>query len=221
MLAYPFMLLIGAQGLQAVWRALRDWLYPRVAASPESGGQERIAHDILPPVDKPSWLRRWLVPQLALGLLLLATLGPAALATADAHPHGSAYWNELIGGVPGAAQAGMMRQFWGGSTRDALDQVNRRASRGAAVYFHDAAWGAFQMYQREGWLRRDVRFTSDAGDSAQLGIIHHGKDLDDYELDMMRNFKWRTPVLQSSVDGVPIVSLYQRLPEPPAEPGHR
>ena len=151
----------------------------------------------------------WPATALSAGLIAV-TLAPAAVATADAHPHGSAYWNELIGGIPGGADKWFMRQFWGGSTRDGLDEVNRRAEQGALVYFHDAAWGAIQMYQREGWLRRDVRYTADPYDNAQLGVVLHGKDLDDYELDMMRTMQGRVPVLQSSLDGTPMVSVYER-----------
>ncbi len=222
MLAYPFMLLIGARGLQAVWSVLAAWLERSGPAAlaltvPAGGTEAQILQQHLPIVPKPGWLRATLAPGLLTWALIAGVLGPAARATADAHPHGSAYWNELVGGVPGAADADLMRQFWGGSTRDGLDEVNRRAPQGALVYFHDAAWGAFQMYQREGWLRRDLRYTADAMDASQLGIIHHAKDLDDYELDMMRNYGSRLPVLQSSVEGVPIVSVYQR-PSPNPSP---
>lgn len=219
MLAYPFMLLIGARGLQAVWSVLAAWLdrAPTAEPQPELSAEAQIVQDLIPAVKNRSWLRATAVPGLLTGALIAAVLGPAAQATADAHPHGSAYWNELVGGVPGAADADLMRQFWGGSTRDGLDEVNRRAPQGALVYFHDAAWGAFQMYQREGWLRRDLRYTADALDASQLGIIHHAKDLDDYELDMMRNYHSRLPILQSSIEGVPIVSVYQR-PRPTPSP---
>jgi hypothetical protein len=221
MLAYPFMLLIGAQGLQAVWRTFSDWLAPDIELDPRltfhAGGTEAsLLRDQLPIPSRPGWLRAVALPWLLLVVLLVATLGPAVQVTADVHPHGSAYWNELVGGVPGAADANLMRQFWGGSTRDGLEEVNRRAPANALVYFHDAAWGAYQMYQREGWFRRDLRYTADAADASQLGIIHHAKDLDDYELDLMRAYQWRVPVLQSSIEGVPIVSVYQRpVPTPP------
>ncbi len=221
MLAFPFMLLIGARGLQGVWRGLSASLLPQGSLDTpyESNNLAHALQQIaLPPTLPPSWLRATLFPWLLRLILLTAAFGPAALATADAHPHGSAYWNELVGGVSGAAQANLMRQFWGGSTRDGLEDVNRQAPANALVYFHDAAWGAFQMYQREGWFRRDLRFTADPNDHSQLAIEHHAKDLDEYELDLMRNYQWRVPLMQSTVQGVPIVSVYARPTAAPMAP---
>jgi len=215
--AYPFLLLIGARGVQAVWQGLVDLARPPVAATPQpqwlpGSIEESMAQQAHLPAPAPQalgWLRARLLPWfLAWGLCALV-LVPAAQATADAHPHGTAYFNELIGGMPGAAQVGMQRQFWGGATRDGLEEVNRRAPPNASIWFHKSAWGAYAMYQREGWFRRDLRYGVDPSGTA-LGFYHHQKDHDDYELDAMRDYGTRVPVLQSAIDGVPLLSVYQR-----------
>ncbi|MBI5608856.1 MAG: glycosyltransferase family 39 protein [Deltaproteobacteria bacterium] len=196
--AFPFMLLIAARGVQAVWQQLcQRWA--------DADGE-------------PKWFGTALSWLLALGLL-----APAAQATADTYVHGSAYFNELVGGIPGAATAGMQRQFWGGSTRDGLEYVNAHAPANATIWFHKSAWGAYQMYQREGWFRRDLRYGGGPEGTA-MGFFHHQKDHDDFELDLMRDYRHRQPAFQSALSGVPILSVYQRpLPAPapgaaPAQP---
>ncbi len=178
-LAYPFLLLLAARTLESAWQATLAQRLPR--------GQAVVA----------AWL------------LVLLVGAPAAKATWDVHPHGTAYYNELIGGVPGAARAGMQRQFWGGATRDGLEQINRRAKKHARVWFHNSAWGAYRMYQREGWLRRDLSYSGDPKD-ASYGFFHHQRAHDDYELECMSAFNTATPIQQVHIEGVPILSVYKR-----------
>ncbi|MCO4760435.1 MAG: glycosyltransferase family 39 protein [Myxococcales bacterium] len=178
-LAYPFMLLLGGRALESAWALVTAATWPR---------------------------RRALV-----GAWLLAALValPAAQATRDVHPHGSLYHNELIGGLPGAALAGMQRQFWGGATRDGLAEVNRRAPKNARIWFHNSAWGAFRMYQREGWFRRDLSYANKPAE-AKLGFFHHQRAHDDYELECQQAFGTVAPIAQVHSEGVPILSIYQR-----------
>lgn len=178
--AYPFMLILAAMGLNTVWRTLVVGLaVPRPAAI------------------GCAWL------------LAVVVAAPGAQATWEIHPHGTAYYNELIGGLPGAAEAGMQRQFWGGATRSGLQTVNERAPRSARVWFHNAAYGAFMMYQREGWFRRDFSY-GHAPAGTTHGFYHHQKDHDDYELEVMADYGVKAPVMRASVDGVPILSVYER-----------
>lgn len=178
--SYPWMLLLGAIGCWWVWRVLTS----RFATSP-----------------RVSIAAAW--------LLTLAIVAPGAQATWEVHPHGTAYYNELIGGPAGAADAGMQRQFWGGATREGLAEVNRRAPDRARIWFHKAAWGAFMMYQREGWFRRDLSYGNDPSGTSH-GFYHHQKDHDDYELECMKDYKVAAPVMRASIEGVPLLSVYER-----------
>ena len=211
--AYAFMLLIGARGLQAVWRRLAEALAPTDGYALDMQGVNpgSVEAALMKQYVQPtlSWWRRTFLPGVLAWLMALAVLLPSAQATADAHPQGTAYYNDLIGGMSGAADAGMQRQFWGGTTRALLEEVNRRAPQNALIWFHKAAWGAYMMYQREGWFRRDLRFTTEASAPTALGFFHHQKDHDDFELDLWQTYKWRTPVAQWSLDGVPMLSVYE------------
>ncbi|MCB9739058.1 MAG: glycosyltransferase family 39 protein [Deltaproteobacteria bacterium] len=182
--AYPALLLLGARALQWAWYGLsRRW---------QQGGQgERAAAAVA------AW-----------ALVALAML-PAASATVRNHPQGTMYYNELIGGVPGAARAGLQRQFWGYQARDGLPTVNALAPPGARIWMHNSAWGSFMMYQREGWCRRDLRYGSGPEGSA-LGLFHHQYDHDDYELDLFADYGVVAPVAQTAYEGVPLLSVYER-----------
>ncbi len=184
-LAYPFMLLIAGYGAQSVWALACQRL--RVASA--------LAPRLL--ASCGAWL-----------IVLLIAL-PSARATREVHPHGTAYYNELIGGLPGAAAVGLQRQFWGGATRAGLATVNKRAAKGARVWFHKCAWTAFVMYQREGWFRRDLSYSGKPPGSS-LGFYHHQKDHDDYELECLADYAVRAPIMQLSIEGVPMLSVYER-----------
>lgn len=151
----------------------------------------------------------------ALGAVLLA---PAARATLHAHPDGTAYFGELIGGAPGAADAQMQRQFWGYPTRHALGYLNEHVPRNGLVYFHKSVRSAWRMYLRDGLLRADIRHTGDLFDFGSIesklkrtthAVYHHQKDHDEYELAVWRAYGTQTPVWQAVYDGVPMVSVYE------------
>jgi hypothetical protein len=157
-------------------------------------------------------------------LVLLIVLAPSARATLHAHPNGTAYWNELTGGAPGAARLGMQRQFWGYPTRLALDFLNRHARKDSLIYFHKSVRDAWELYRKEGLLRWDIRHVADIFDfgkierrlqDCEFAVYHHQKDHDEYELAIWRAYQTHLPVWQASYDGIPIVSVY-RNPSPPA-----
>lgn len=161
--------------------------------------------------------RPWARGLVAAGLLAVC-MAPPARATLHAHRNGTAYYNELIGGVPGAADAGMQRQFWGYPTRLAMDYLNRHVPKGASVYFHKSPWGCWDLYRKEGLLRWDIRHVADIFEedaivarlrSTAYGVFHHQKDHDDYELSIWEAYGTDAPVWQSVQDGVPIVSVYR------------
>ena len=183
-LSFVFMLFIVGHGVQWLWTVLCQ----RLRQGARHGQRAALA---------ASWL------------LALLVLVPSAQATWEAHPHGTAYYNELIGGLPGAADRGMQRQFWGGATRHGLEEVNKRAVRAARIWFHKSPWGAYVMYQREGWLRRDLSYAVHP-EGSQLGLYHHQKDHDDYELECFDDYGVTAAVSQVRVQGVPMLSVYER-----------
>jgi hypothetical protein len=155
---------------------------------------------------------RRLVGAIVLAILLL----PPLQQTAASHPFGLAFYVPLVGGAPGAASLGMLRQFWGYTTQGVAPWLNAHTSKGGKVWFHDTAPPSVAMFREEGILRRDIRSANRPQD-AELSLLHH-------ELHMIHNESWIwnayrsiTPVHVLTYQGVPIVSVY-RSPAKPAAP---
>lgn len=144
---------------------------------------------------------------LASAVALLCLAGPAADSVAYA-PVGTAYYNELAGGLQGAANRGMHRQFWGYAGRGVLDWLNRHAPGNATVWFHNATWGAVGMYKNVGLLRHDIRAGSIL--SAQFAVYYHQKSFEHLRHEIQRAYKTKSPVYQFSADGVPMISVYAK-----------
>lgn len=151
-------------------------------------------------------------------LLLLLCLIPGVRSTLHVHPEGTASYNTLIGGLPGAADASMQRQFWGGQTRQGLEFLNKNVPRGAKVYFHKSPRGCWDLYRKEGLLRADIQHVADLHNfntiekdlsKTAYAVYHHQKSHDDYELAIWRAYETEAPVWQYAVDGVPLLSIYR------------
>ena len=108
----------------------------------------------------------------AVGLSALVLL-PSATAAGHFHPNGTAAYNALVGGAPGAASVGMQRQFWSNSVSTVLPWIDAHARRGARIYFHEVTYAAYRWYQREGWLRRDLRWANDPAQSDLSTYLYH------------------------------------------------
>lgn len=192
--AMPFMAILAGVGAVAAVRALVVRL----------------------PASWPKWSRP---AALALSLGLLLT--PAVTATVHNHPHGTAFYNVLIGGTRGAADARMMRQFWGFSSRNALPFLNESVGQGRPVFFQNTNTDSWRMYRQDRSLRMDVRYgrmpTSD------YGLIHHQMAARSLELDIWKTYKTRNPAFVGSYDGVPVISVYPnrkrvKAPKAPSPP---
>ena len=152
--------------------------------------------------------RQRLVGWVAAPLLALCVLGPAAYATAYNHPFGTSYYNELIGSYRGAADAQMMRQFWGYASRQALPWLNESAPKAARVWSHNTTGYAWSMYKRDGTLRGDLHQAGQGG--AQYGLYHHQRAFMKPLTDLWGAFGTQAPAHVVSIDGVPVLSVYER-----------
>jgi len=152
------------------------------------------------------------------GGLVILCLAPSVSATLHIHPHGTAYYNSLAGGISGASDMGMQRQFWGYSTRQGLDYLNENVPYGKTVYFHKCTRTAWDLYRKEGLIREDIKHIADIFDLDRLeqrlkrtshAVFHHQKDHDEYEVVIWRSYGTHMPVHQVVVDGVPMLSIYK------------
>jgi len=130
--------------------------------------------------------------------------------------HGTAYYNLLAGGVDGAADWRMHRQFWGYAGRYGLDYVNQFAPRNGRVAFHNTTYDAVSFYKRDGLLRDDVHWQRDPSGNcrtrSELLLFHHQESFAQEEMDGWKQLKTWTPVEVHTSEGVPMLSIYRCSP---------
>ncbi len=146
---------------------------------------------------------------LATGALALLALAPAAWQVAHVHPFGTAAWNEVAGGAPGAATMGMQRQFWGDAAVAVLPAVNTHAAPGSRVWFQETTALAARQYQRDGRLRADLSVASGPED-ADISIWQYHQEFRDREFRTWTEFRTTRPVTGAYLDEVPLVQVYAR-----------
>lgn len=141
----------------------------------------------------------------ALAFLLML---PPAIETAHSHPFGLSYYTPVVGGVPGAADLGMVRQFWGFTTGSLVPWMNAHVGRGQSVWICDTTFTAFRMLSRDGLLRSDIRASFGLGD-ADYAIVHHEDHFNVVDYQIWEAWGRVAPVYVLTYDGVPIVSVYR------------
>jgi 4-amino-4-deoxy-L-arabinose transferase-like glycosyltransferase len=146
---------------------------------------------------------------LVTGVLAFLALAPAAWQVAHVHPFGTAAWNEIAGGAPGAASMGMQRQFWGDDLVAVLPALNAHAVPGARVWFQEATSLAAKQYQRDGKLRPDLAIASGPED-ADVSIWQYHQEFRDREFRTWTEFRNARPVAGAYLDEVPLVQVYAR-----------
>lgn len=220
-------------------KVFRPGLTPRPASNHERvavfclvNGLVPIAVIALPSTPIFGGIKHWMTgtPFIALiaayGLVRLAEaialprrLVPVLAALSLVHPlkasidHvwlGTHYYNTLFaGGLQGAADKKLMRIFWGHEARYACDWLNAHAPLNARVYWQDATWGTYEMYQREGWLRHDIRYHP-GPEGADFALNETLQALWDTEMRTRRAFDAPGPDLVLAQDGVPYLNIYVR-----------
>ena len=148
-------------------------------------------------------------PALVTSLLAVLALAPAAWQVAHVHPFGTAAWNEIAGGAPGAASMGMQRQFWGDDLVAVLPELNAHAVPGARVWFQEATTLAVKQHQRDGALRPDLLVASGPED-ADISIWQYHQEFRDREFRTWTEFRNARPVAGAYLDEVPLVQVYAR-----------
>lgn len=149
--------------------------------------------------------RAWVVPvTVAVAALVLA---PAVLSTVHSHPNGTAHYNVLLGGVRGAADYKMMRQFWGYAGGDAIEFLDERLDGHGSVFWQNTTHDAWDMYRRDGRLPRGL--TYGGMKTSQYGMIHHQMAFVPLEVELWRAYRTRNPEFVSHQDGVPVLRVYR------------
>jgi hypothetical protein len=103
-----------------------------------------------------------------------------------------------------------------------LPWIDAHARRGARIYFHEVTWAAYRWYQREGWLRRDIRWANDPAHADLATYLYH-QEFRDREFEIWTDLGVRAPSAGFYLDGVPLAVVYARkgatVPGPRPGPG--
>lgn len=112
-----------------------------------------------PPKSEAVRLRALLQPpSLAAGarlLLGLLCVLPGAVAIARLHPFELAYYNELVGGVPGAPRLNLETIYFASTYAHFLPDLNRLPA-GSKVWVMPNSWDVLYYYQQNGMLDRTL-----------------------------------------------------------------
>jgi 4-amino-4-deoxy-L-arabinose transferase-like glycosyltransferase len=89
-----------------------------------------------------------------IGLAILLLL-PGVLGIVRLHPFELSYYNELVGGMPGAQRLGMETTYYASTYGYFLPELNRLPA-GSKLWVMPNSWGIIYYYQRNGLLRDDI-----------------------------------------------------------------
>ena len=142
-------------------------------------------------------------------LLGAIVLTPALIETAHSHPFGLSHYGMAAGFVPGAADKGMNRQFWGFTTGSLAPFFNQHVPDGSRVYVCDTTIGAFRMLAEDGLISERIRPTLDLAQS-DFALVHHELHMAEVDFQIWSAYGTTKPAYVLSYDGVPIVSVYKR-----------
>lgn len=161
---------------------------------------------------RPSW--RYAVLGVIFAGILINTV--ANFATFGRYQH--LYFNSLIGGFPGAAQAygeGEDTDYWAGSFRQAMTWLNANAPAQSHVHTPVAPW--LVQLTAQLWLRPDIKFTAgqefysviNAHQPMYLIVLKRPSEYPSWALPYIEGHQ---PVHVISLQGVPLVNIYQVSP---------
>ena len=144
------------------------------------------------------------------GACLLA-VAPGFFQTLHAGETAPSYYTPIIGGTRGGATLGMKRQYWGYTTRQVLDWMNRELPQSTRVYPHDTIGFALNLYKRDGLLKPGVH--SSGGEywgvaRSRYAIFHHEKHQVMWEFLIWQEYGTFKPVKVMTLDGVPLLYIY-------------
>ncbi len=148
-------------------------------------------------------------PKLALPLAGIL-LTPAVVETAHSHPFALSHYTVVAGGVPGAADLGMNRQFWGFTTGSLVDWLKKELPNGGSVFICDTTTLAWHMLQRDGLLPKNIVATARMAD-ADLVLVHHEEHFVEVDFQAWVTINNVQPVKVLAYDGVPIISVYRNV----------
>ena len=126
---------------------------------------------------------------------------------------GAAFYNELIGGAQGAAEARMQRNFWGYDMIDLVETLNMEAPKNAKLFIMSGYEGlnqnSFRFMQDAGMVRGDIRATNTLHE-ADFALFFYEKQNEHVLNNIAYEFGTVRPLAVSSTDSVFYSALFRR-----------
>jgi 4-amino-4-deoxy-L-arabinose transferase-like glycosyltransferase len=124
------------------------------------------------------------------------------------HPYQSSYFNELIGGIDGAAQRGFEPEYWGNAYIGALEWLNKHPENKYWIYMADLEpkilWG-WELYKKDGWLDKSIQFGDKNNSDYLILLIRPGF----FSEEMWEYYKYRKPVFSVKLSQTNLVNIYK------------
>lgn len=118
------------------------------------------------------------------------------------HPYQSSYFNEVIGGVDGAAGEGFDVEYWGNAYIGTLSFLNEHSDSTFWVYHHPAR---YRFYDREGLLKKNIKFGDRNNSDYLVLMIRPGS----FNQEMWDYFKHEKPVFSVCVSKTALINIYK------------
>jgi len=178
----PFLAVLAAGSMERGAQGLSQWLLPRL---------------------------RWATGPRVLAALAVLVGASGLIATTRVYEFGTSAYSELAGGLPGAASLGMQRQYWANNVTGVLPWLNANARPGDRVYVHENHGGQISDYQRNGMLRRDLRFVQSPFE-ADLMVYEYHQEFREAEYNTWQAMGTTQPVYGLYLDETPQIIVYRR-----------
>ena len=184
-----------------IFGGTKHWLpaYPFLALFAGLGFRAATEHVQLGLWPKRQW------PSWAFAALCLS---PGFVQTAHSHPFGLSHYMPIAGGVPGAADLGMNRQFWGFTTGSLAPWLVEQLPNGGRVWLCDTTHWSWDMLQADGVVPRNIQ-AARSMEEADFALVHHERHFAEVDYQAWVAYGSPQPVHVLSYDGVPIISVYE------------
>jgi len=150
---------------------------------------------------------------LAVAALFIITLISLISPNIKFAKRGAAFYNELIGGAQGAAEARMQRNFWGYDIIDLAGTLNREAAQNTRIYIMSGYEGlnqnSFRFMQQAGIVRSDIRATNNLHE-ADMALFFYEKQNEHVMNSIAYEFGTIRPLAVSETDSVFYSALFRR-----------
>jgi hypothetical protein len=155
------------------------------------------------------WIfRRVNVPAVR-GLIGLAACLPGVFAIVQLHPYEYIYYNEIVGGVSGAARNYEL-DYWGTGFRQAMEELNRIAPEGASVAISGPRTSAWPYARQDMVLWKNPRSAGTAKPDFQIATSRWNWDLDPTKWHRLAHADWwpeAQVIWTLERDGAPLVVI--------------